>query len=177
MFAQVSNALTTVFYPLMAGLPKEAWPLPLVVLLILGGCAAFDARTGRLPDAPLFFGMLLTVGVYGFFTDWPRAAHHLTLGLVALFALWGLNHLYYLATKRDSFGMGDAKWTMLLVTAFGPLPAVYAWVVGAWAGLLWMALRWPIFRFILRRPAPIAVHFGPFLFAGLLAGLWWTYWR
>ena len=167
MFAPELSALPAALAHLSPDLPHAAWPLALFVLLILGSTAAYDARTGRVPDPPLFSGLLLTVAVYGFATDWPVAAHRLMLGLGALIVLWGVNHVFYSVTKRDSFGMGDAKWTMLAVTAFGIYPALAAWVVGAWLGLGWMGLRW-----LCRRKTQM-IHFAPFLFAGLLVGLWW----
>lgn len=126
-----------------------------------------DARTGRVPDAPLLFATLLVVGTVGGYSDWPIAAHRLLLGLVAMFALWGVNSLYYALWKRDAFGMGDAKWTLLAVAAFGVYPSVVAWIVGSWLGLSWIAIRWMIWR----KPTGKAIHFAPFLFAGLVVGL------
>jgi prepilin signal peptidase PulO-like enzyme (type II secretory pathway) len=112
------------------------------------------------------------------------AAEHLLTGLGAAIVLWGANQLYYMAVKRDAFGMGDAKWTALAVAAFGFKPALWAWVIGAWLGLGWMAVK-KIHSFARKLVAAQAseensgdyIHFAPFLFVGLLAGLYWYYLR
>ena len=80
--------------------------------------------------------------------------------------------------------MGDAKWTALAIAAFGFKPALWAWVVGAWLGLSWLALQ-AVFSLLRRLFDPSAqvrdfyerLHFAPFLFIGLLAGLYWNYLR
>lgn len=81
-----------------------------------------------------------------------------------MMALWALNHLYYLLRKEDGLGMGDGKWTLLAVTAFGIKPSLFAWTFGAFLGLAWLGVR-----HALRGHSPEPIHFAPFLFAGLLA--------
>ena len=174
---------------LAVDLPATAWWLPALVLLVLGGTAAFDALRGRIPDPPIILGLLLTTAAQGFYANWPLAGQHLLIGFIVAFALWGLNQLYYNAFKNDAIGMGDAKWTALAVAAFDLKPALWAWVIGAWLGLLWMGTKASLF--LLRRyfsQGAMAegkhnhnyyerIHFAPFLFLGLLAALYWYYLR
>ena len=56
---------------------------------------------------------------------------------------------------------------MLAVTAFGALPALISWGIGACLGVSWLgALK------LAKRPAA-HVHFAPFLFLGLIAAIVW----
>jgi prepilin signal peptidase PulO-like enzyme (type II secretory pathway) len=165
-------------------LPPEAWWASGLVLLALGLTALFDAFKGRVPDALIFLGLFLITAAQGFYADWPLAGQHLLFGFGAAFALWAANQLYYNTFRHDAIGMGDAKWTALAVAAFGVKPVLWAWVLGAWLGLSWMALK-AVFALLrqLFRPSVQAkdyferVHFAPFLFLGLLAGLYWNYLR
>ncbi len=169
-----------VFARLTEGLPQQAWWIPFLALLVLGGTSLYDARKGRVPDLPVFLGLLATIGALGFFTSWSFAGGRLALGFGAAIVLWGVNQLYYNWQKQDAIGMGDAKWTALAVAAFGIKPAVFAWVIGAWLGLLWLALDglarlvFGLFRSSKKRERPLRVHFAPFLFLGLLAGFYWN---
>jgi prepilin signal peptidase PulO-like enzyme (type II secretory pathway) len=169
---------------LAVDLPPEAWWVPALVLLVLGVVAVFDACKGRVPDVPVFFGLLLATAAQGFYASWPLAGEHLLVGFGAAIALWALNQFYYGAFKHDAIGMGDAKWTALAVAAFGLKPSLWAWVIGAWLGLSWLAMR--ALLALLRRlfvntgnPRDFyeRIHFAPFLFMGLLAGLYWNYLR
>ncbi|NTU76384.1 MAG: hypothetical protein HGA90_00965 [Alphaproteobacteria bacterium] len=156
------------------GLPPSLDWLPLVMLLTLAGTALYDAFTGRVPDAPLFLGLLVTTAAIGLAADWPLAAERLTLGLGVAIGLWAVNQLYRFFFQRDALGMGDAKWSLLAVTVFGLLPVVYAWVVGAWLALIWLGGA-KLARRLRQQDAQDGsyVHFAPFLFLGLLAGLYW----
>jgi len=158
------------FYTLcatMPDMPQAAWPLALAVLALLGVAALIDAFKGRVPDAIIFLGLVLTTGAQGALVDWPFAARHLTIALAAALFFWVINQLWYRFKNHDAIGMGDAKWTMLAVAAFGIPPVIYAWAIGAILGLLWLGAA-RIAKNRARR-----VHFAPFLFAGLLAGLYW----
>jgi prepilin signal peptidase PulO-like enzyme (type II secretory pathway) len=147
--------------------PAELWWLAPVTLIILGAAAAIDAFKGRVPDPLIFFGLLIATAARGFIIDWPIAARHLMIGFAAGFFLYGINLIWYRFKKHDAIGMGDAKWTMLAVACFGIAPSAIGWVLGAWLALLWMgALK-------LMRKSIARVHFAPFLFAGLLAGIYW----
>lgn len=161
-------------------LPPEVSWLSFFILFLLGASALFDARTGRVPDTVTLFGFLVTVGGYGFFADWTLAAQRLAAGFGVIILLYALNRGYARCLNQDAFGMGDAKWSGLAFANFGLLPVVSAWVVGAWLGILWMTALWIYRRF---RPASASsarattgaferVHFAPFLFFGLLAGLY-----
>jgi prepilin signal peptidase PulO-like enzyme (type II secretory pathway) len=151
----------------MPGMPVEIWWLAPAVLVLLGVAAGIDAFTARVPDPVIFLGLFVTTAAQGFATDWPIAARHLTIGFGAGFSIYALNQLWYRLKKSDALGMGDAKWTMLAVTCFGIAPAAIAWGLGAWLALSWMGLR------RLAKKPMARVHFAPFLFAGLLAGIWW----
>ncbi|HUY68787.1 MAG TPA: prepilin peptidase [Alphaproteobacteria bacterium] len=146
--------------------PAMGWLAP-AVLAMLFAAAAIDAFTARIPDPLIFFGLLLTTAAQGFQADWPVAARHLLIGFAAGVLVAGLNHLWYRFKKHDALGMGDAKWTMLAAACFGPLPAAVAWGLGAWLGLAWIG-----FLKLLRKPAT-RVHFAPFLFVGLVVGIYW----
>jgi prepilin signal peptidase PulO-like enzyme (type II secretory pathway) len=165
------------------GLNAETWwLLPLGMLFVLGLTAAWDAWKGRVPDVPIILGLLLTVAIQGIYTEWSIAAEHLAFGLGVALVLWGLNQLYYTLMNMDAIGMGDAKWTALAVANFGWKPALFAWVIGAWLGLGWMGSKWLWCRvrglYIEGEENTRAyVHFTPFLFVGLLAGIYWCFLR
>ena len=149
------------------GIPVEGGWLAPLVLALLCVAAAVDARTGRVPDLLVFFGLFFTIASEGFLVDWPFAGVHLLLALVGGLFLTSINEVWYHFRKIDAFGMGDAKWTVLAVSCFGPVPGFLAWALGAWLGLAWMgALR------LAKRPIA-HVHFAPFLFIGLCAGIYW----
>lgn len=183
LFAYFINSFDQLFYEFSRffahfaiDLPLAAWWLPLIILLILGATALIDARTGHIPDQPLFFGLLLSIAAHGFYNDWPPASQRLLLGIIAAFVLWGINQIYFRLRKHDAIGMGDAKWTALAVVTFGIKPALFAWVIGAWLGIFWMAASWLV-RWAWKMPRKDHIHFAPFLFLGLSAGLYWIYLR
>ncbi len=140
--------------------PGGVWAA-LLVWAVLAGTAYVDARSGRVPDVPLLGGAL-AVGVAILLLQPPQ--FFLERGLAALTvggAIWAGNELWYRWRKQDALGMGDAKWSMLAVFAFGVMPVLWAWVGGAWLALGWMAaLR-------LRRRQLQRVFFAPFLCVGL----------
>lgn len=145
-------------------IPLDAGGLvALAVLLALGGTAAWDARTGRIPDIPLALAAVPAVAWRVWLGDWRTVALAAGIG----FALWAINEVWYRLSGRDAFGMGDAKWTALAALGFGAVAALAAWLVGAWLGLLWMGSA----RLLGRRLGH--VHFAPFLFLGLLLALAW----
>jgi prepilin signal peptidase PulO-like enzyme (type II secretory pathway) len=184
-FVFLTGQVPQILARLALALPVEAWWLPVPVLLLLGFAALYDALEGYVPDPLVLAGILIVTAAQGFYADWPSAAQHLLTGLAAAMALWGVNQLYYLAAKRDALGMGDAKWTVLAVAAFGIKPALWAWVIGAWLGLGWMAIKkvHSIARKLAGAPSNGGdphddyIHFAPFLFLGLLVGLYWNYLR
>ncbi len=151
----------------MSGMPPEAWWLAALTLVLLGAAALVDAFTSRVPDPLIFLGLLIVTAAQGFYVSWPFAAGHLTAALVAAFVVWAVNQAWYRLYKHDAIGMGDAKWTMLAVACFGAMPAIFAWGAGACLAILWIG----IVRVTRQRIAH--VHFAPFLFLGLLAGVYW----
>jgi prepilin signal peptidase PulO-like enzyme (type II secretory pathway) len=159
------SSIERMFAHFLPGLPLAAFWLAPVVLLLLGAAAVVDARTGRVPDIFILFGLFLALVVDGLFVDWPFSAKRFIYGLCGGILVAGVNQLWYRIFKRDAIGMGDAKWTALAAMVFPLTPVVMAWILGAWIGILWLGLG-AVFR---RRSA--YVHFAPFLFLGLIAGL------
>ena len=151
----------------MPSMPNGSGWLTLVALILLGAAAAIDARTARIPDPFILIGLLITTATQGFLVDWSIAGEHLAVGLVSGMLLYMINEVWYRLKKHDAFGMGDAKWTVLAVTCFEVLPALFAWVIGACLALGWMG----VMR-INKKPIT-HVHFSPFLFVGLCAGIYW----
>ena len=161
------QTLFVLFAQTMPGMPPECGWLAPAVLLMLGAAAAIDARTARVPDPLILGGILITTGVEGFAVDWSYAGQHLAMGFATGFLLYLINELYCRFMKRDAFGMGDAKWSVLTVSCFGPMTTFFAWVIGSWLALGWIGVMRLNKRKITR------VHFAPFLFVGLCAGIYW----
>ena len=152
-------------------LPRNIWWLPYLVILALGAAAAIDAVKGLIPDWIIFWGLFIVTATLGFVADWDTSAYHLRLAVAVGIGLWFVNQLWRKKFRRDAIGMGDAKWTMLAVDCFGFYPAVFAWVAGACLALIWL-LGARLTRRKIRH-----VHFGPFLFTGLLMGIYWLRFR
>jgi prepilin signal peptidase PulO-like enzyme (type II secretory pathway) len=156
---------------LTAGYPPQVWYVPSILLFILAVTSLVDARTGRVPDLPIIVGVMGGIGCLAWFFGWLPAGERLLYAIAAVLGLKFVNNFYYKLFKQDAFGFGDAKWTGLAVVAFGIVPVLWAWAVGAWLGLMWMALRWGC-RWIARAQGQAGyVHFAPFLLLGLLATL------
>ena len=153
------------------GFPPYDWWIPACVLMILGATAAVDAFTAIVPDLLIIPGFLAFIALLGFSVSWPVALHALSLGVAAGALVLLLDILWFLAFKRNALGMGDAKWTMFAVTAYGVMPVLISWGIGAW-----LAVGWILAAKLMRRPTPY-VHFAPFLFVGLIGGLWWQHMR
>jgi prepilin signal peptidase PulO-like enzyme (type II secretory pathway) len=147
-------------------LPLEGWWVAALVLLALGVAAGIDSYKAIVPDPLILFPTIGLVGAMGVYKDWPFSAHQLTWGIIAAVIIWGINELWYRYFKQDALGLGDAKWSLLAVTCFGAGPVLIAWGIGAIIGSLWIGTLK-----VLRKPIT-HVHFAPFLFIGLLVGLW-----
>jgi hypothetical protein len=152
----------------MLGISPEYWWLPALVLLVLGAAATVDAFTSNVPDPLVFIGLIAVIGMQGMLQSWPEASTHLMWAMGAAFALWALNHLWYMVKKQDAIGMGDAKWTMLAMAAFDVEPVLIAWGLGACLAVVWIGGMK-----ILQRPIR-HVYFAPFLFIGLIFGIYWA---
>ncbi|HEU0118380.1 MAG TPA: prepilin peptidase [Alphaproteobacteria bacterium] len=150
-------------------MPPEAWWLTALVLIVLASSAAVDAFTSTVPDPLVFLGLLAVTGTQGVYVSWPFAAAHLAWAIAAAACLWAINMAWYYAFKQDAIGMGDAKWTMLAVACFGLTPAFYAWGIGAVLAILYLGAA-KLVRYQLMH-----VYFAPFLFIGLIAGLYWLH--
>jgi prepilin signal peptidase PulO-like enzyme (type II secretory pathway) len=149
------------------GMPPETWWMVAMVLFVLGVAAAIDTIAAVVPDPLIFFGLVAVIAAQGIYSSWPYAARNLGWALGTALVIWCFNELWHLALKRDAVGMGDAKWTMLAVACFGLIPSLMAWGIGACIGILWMGIM-----YVARRPIG-HVHFAPFLFVGLITGIWW----
>lgn len=147
--------------------PAFLWPLTAALFCVLVATALIDARSGRIPDQPLFLGLLFGTGLIGFLHSWDAAGVQLRVAVAAGLSIWAVNALWFWKFKRDCLGMGDAKWTVLAVFAFGLKPVLAAWGAGACLAVLWLLGA----RLLRRRLTH--VHFAPFLLAGLIGGLWW----
>lgn len=149
-------------------LPPEASWLVLVTLAILAIAAVVDAFTSKVPDNVLLVGFAVLIVGFGIHAGWPLSSTRLSFAIGTAIAFYSMNQIWFKYFHKDAFGMGDAKWSALAIMMFGPIPTVVAWVVGSWLGLMWMAGA----RTFGKKMAQ--VHFAPFLFIGLLAGLYFT---
>lgn len=152
-----------IFSILLAG-PFAPWG-PLFVLLILAGTAAWDARTGIIPNIPILIGAIAITAARFLENGWQDAALFFGLGFGTWVLIFLINEGWYRLFKKDAIGMGDAKWTALAVATFGPIASMFAWFAGSWLSLLWIGGSYLIGKRIKK------VYFGPFLFFGLIIGL------
>jgi prepilin signal peptidase PulO-like enzyme (type II secretory pathway) len=135
------------------------------VLLILFGTAAWDARTGIVPNIPLMIGTAAILAGRLFSNGWEDALTYAAYGFGAWVFIWLTNEGWYKFFKKDAVGMGDAKWTGLAVATFGGVPALFAWFAGAWVSIIWIIGCYAVGIKIKK------VYFAPFLFCGLVIGL------
>lgn len=146
------------------------WEAAAALLLTWGlvALAGIDLDTQLLPDAItqplLWLGLLLSLG--GLFTDSQAAILGASAGYLSL---WGIFHLFRLATGKEGMGHGDFK----LLAVFGAwlgwqhLPQVVlgSAVVGALVGVTLIASG--------RQGRDIPIPFGPYLAAaGWIALMW-----
>ncbi len=148
---------------ILAG-PFAPW-LTGFVLLILFGTAAWDARTGIVPNIPLAIGAVAIIIGRFVANGWEDALTYFAMGFGTWGIVWLMNEAWYRFFKKDAVGMGDAKWTALAVATFGPVPALFAWFAGAWVSILWIGLCYAAGKRIKK------VYYAPFLFCGLMIGL------
>ena len=130
--------------------------------------AGIDLDTQLLPDAItqplLWLGLLLSLT--GLFTH-PQAA---IVGAAAGYlSLWGVFHLFRLATGKDGMGYGDFKLAAVLGAWLGwqllPQIVLGSALVGALVGLVLIALG--------RHRREVPIPFGPYLAsAGWVALMW-----
>ena len=139
------------------------------IFFVLALTSFVDLLTATIPDILIFLGLLAVTVARGLGHSWEDSAHHLRQAIGAGLVIWVINFLWYKKFRHDALGMGDAKWTMLAVDCFGILPALIAWGVGSVLAVVFIGVA-KIFK------RPIArVHFAPFLFAGLCAGIYWQF--
>ena len=158
-----SEMMSAVFHTMFSG-PFEPW-LPLGIVVILFATAAWDARTGIVPNIPLLIGGIAIIAGRFMTKGFPDAIVHLAMAAGLWAVLWAFNEFWYRFFQKDAIGMGDAKWTALAAATFGVLPCVLAWFIGSWVAILWIGLSYLIRRRISK------VYFAPFLFCGLMVGL------
>lgn len=147
-----------------------------VVLAVLALAALKDARTGRVPSAWIYGGCLFALIVSYFFESPSAAGARLTVALVVYAALRLINELYYRLVGNDPYGYGDMRWSALAGLAFGFMPVVWAWVIGAWLGVIFLLVA-AVARFVFDRGhGPAYIHFAPFLMVGLAVNLFAQNW-
>lgn len=151
------------FNTIFAG-PYGPW-LPGAIYLILLATAAWDARTGIVPNIPLAIGAAAIIVGRFLVEEWPTALVYIAMGFGAWAVIWVFNEIWFRVFKKDAIGMGDAKWTALAVAAFGPVPALFAWLAGSWVAIAWIGLSWLMGHKIKK------VYYAPFLLCGLTIGL------
>lgn len=159
---------------LQADFPPQLALLPFLVLLVLAFSSLIDALTGRVPTRLLVGAFLLALAALAYVQGWGQAGEKLLYAIGSFAVLKLGNELYWRLCGRDAIGMGDAQWTVLAVLTFGLKPVLWAWVFGAWIALLWLGGRWIAGFLCARLRGEGYVHFAPFLFFGLLAGLAFT---
>ncbi|MDD2325524.1 MAG: hypothetical protein PHW63_05945 [Alphaproteobacteria bacterium] len=154
-----------------AAFPKEASFVPLLVLVVLGIVAVYDAVTGRVPRRIITIFFLWSVGVLAWYAGWKIALIRLGLATAISLGLWLGNELYVKFADRDAFGFGDVRWSALATITYGTQHVFVSWVVGAWLALFWLAIRWITRRIGQDGEFDMTIHFVPFLFIGLLVSL------
>ena len=152
----------------VVGMPNDAWWIPMIVMGILCAAAMVDAFSSTVPDWLVLLGLIAIVMGHGLYVSIPYALWHLGMAVAAFLAVWIINELWRHFFKVDAVGMGDAKWSALAVGCFDIVPVAVAWGVGAWLALIWLALL------RLAKYEVTRVYFTPFLFLGLLVGIWWV---
>lgn len=141
------------------------------VLCVLAFAGAYDARTGRVPGAPLAFCSAGVLAFSLFLEGRDAAMQRMFVALCAMAFLWAAHEAYFKLFGRDPFGLGDMKWSGLAALGFGVKTLGLTWFVAACAGLVWLGARralgfvWP------RLSGKGYVHFAPFLFLALSAVL------
>lgn len=144
--------------------PFGPW-LPAAIYAILFATAAWDARTGIVPNMPLAIGALAVLVAHDVVYGWNAVLGALVFGAGSWFGIWLLNELWFRIARRDALGMGDAKWTALAIMTFGWVPALFAWFVGSWVAIAW------IIGCAIAKKRVRKVYFAPFLFIGLTIGI------
>ncbi|MDX1589235.1 MAG: A24 family peptidase [Oleiphilaceae bacterium] len=142
----------------------------LLLVWALIALAVIDLDTQLLPDSitlPLLWGGLV-FNYFGGLTDFESAFWGAVIGYLAL---WGVYHLFRLATGKHGMGYGDFKLLAALGAWLGwtLLPAIIllSSLVGALVGISLMVFR--------GQGRDVPIPFGPYLAAaGFLTLLWGT---
>ncbi len=150
------------------------WLASLCAVTVLAATAFIDARTGRVPDLPLFLGLAGMIFISGFYEGQPVLLYRSVAAIIAIFVLWVINYSYFFFLRHDAYGMGDVKWTGLATFVVGLNVIFWAWCLAAWLGLLWMGGRMFLGLFFWQLKEKRHVHFSPFLFISLLVSLYFS---
>jgi leader peptidase (prepilin peptidase)/N-methyltransferase len=146
--------------------PPAYWWVTAAVFLLLVLAAWIDFRHHIVPDALVILGLLAITGLQGIYMSWPDAAHHLRDAIIAGFAIWGVNAIWFRAFHHDALGMGDAKWSALAASSFGLMPLLFTWGIGAVLACIFLTGASLAHRKIAHLP------FVPFLMVGLCLSVW-----
>lgn len=143
-----------------------------LVFAALGWTAWRDAWTGRVSRPWIIAGFLVAIFASQQAEGWYLAGVRLTVAMAVFVALRLLNEVYFQLLRRDPYGYGDMRWSALAAYAFGVVPTFWAWIFGAWLGVIFLGLSWLISA-LFDRPRPRGfIHFAPFLLVGLLLALY-----
>lgn len=154
-------------YLLEPKLPMQLEYLPYVIIGVLALAALVDAFSGRVPDSLMIVGGALAIFLPAYYAGWGPALLRLLMAAIAFVLLQVVNQTYINLCRREAFGMGDVKWTAVAAATFGLIPVFWAWVLGAWLGILWLGLRKLVGLLFPAAKPEGYVHFAPFLLAGL----------
>ena len=149
-------------------MPPDFWWVTGFVIGILALTAVIDIFTAKVPDALIFIGLFTVSATLGMAASWDTAALHLRQAIEVGVVIWAINAAWRVKFKHDALGMGDAKWTMLAVACFGMMPAATAWGMGAILAVTYIGSARAF------RNKVAHVTFAPFLFLGLVVGLYWV---
>lgn len=138
---------------------------PILVIVFLGVAAAWDARTGRIPDALNVAGgaIGLFLAVFG---GWDLVLTHILAALVAASVVFGVRLLGYRIVGAPGMGWGDVKLAIALGLLVG-WSAFWVLYLGAIVG----AVVGLVGRIAQKLKPMQRVPFAPFVFVGAIVGL------
>lgn len=123
----------------------------LVLLAVLLGCAAWDLKSRRIPNALLLAGALLWLGFH-ILSPWA--------GLLRAFVTFAICLLCRAALK-NALGLGDVKLLILLALFLPPAELITSLLLSFLAAAAWALLRrkkhLPLAPFLLLGAAPVVI--------------------
>lgn len=139
-------------------------------LAVVGALLAFiDVAVKRLPDPftlPSYLVGLALLGLAAVIDGHPIRLVHALIGLVALWALYAVQHLF----APGAIGWGDVKLSGVLGLYLGFFGSG-AWWLGVLAGFVFGGLYATGILLTRRGSRKSEIPFGPFMLAGAIAGI------